>query len=110
MEALFCFQKKETHLNNDIPMNVEHAAKLAQLALSPDEKNRLGEELPRIMAGLRAQLQTVDAAAAEPMIYGGNAAGGWRPDVPGPMLDRAEALQQAPEKLGDEFKMPRIVE
>ena len=110
MQTLFCFQKKETHLNNEITMNVGHAAKLAQLALAPDEIKRLGGELPRIMAAVRAQLQTVDVAGAAPMAHGGNASRGWRGDVPGPMPGRAEFLQQAPERLGDEFKMPRIVE
>ena len=120
-------------MDNEITLNVERAANLARLVLTPGEKARLEDELPRTMAGLRARLRAVDVSGAEPMIYGGNTMRGWRGDLrcvqvifdflgkadatrawredaPGSMLDRAEALQQAPERLGDEFKMPRIVE
>ena len=97
-------------MNNEMTMNVGRAANLARLVLAPDEIERLGDELPRTMAALRAQLQTVDVAGAAPMVHGGNTMRGWREDVPGPMLDRGEVLQQAPERLGEEFKMPRIVE
>ena len=97
-------------MSKEIMINVENAAKLAQFTLTPQEKSRLEQELPRMMEGIRLALHAVNVANVEPMVYGGNAGGGWRPDTPGAMLDREEALRQAPERLGEEFKVPRIVE
>jgi aspartyl-tRNA(Asn)/glutamyl-tRNA(Gln) amidotransferase subunit C len=102
--------KKGKFVNTDITINVEHAAKLAQLELTPDETARLDGELRRMVEYCRQKLQAVDVSNVEPTIYGCCGSTALRPDTPQPMLDREDVLQQAPSRLDDEFKVPKIVE
>ena len=100
-------------MDKELTINVGYVAELAQLRLTPEEESRLDGELKQMVAYFR-NLQKVDVAGVEPMIYGG-AQGTARPalfrvDAQKPSLDREAVLQQAPERLGDEFKVPRIVE
>ena len=91
-------------------IDVKTVAKMAQLALAPDETERLDAELRRVVEYCRQKLQAVDVADVEPTIYGFAGAPVLRPDTRQPSLDREAVLQQAPERIGDEFKMPKIVE
>ena len=97
-------------MNANKTINVEHAAKLAQLELTPSETAQLDGELRRVVEYCRNKLQAVDVVDVEPTIYGFVGAPVLRPDTRTPSLDREAVLQQAPERIGDEFKMPKIVE
>ena len=97
-------------MDKEKTINVGRAAKLAQLELSPDETERLDGELRRVVEYCRKKLQAVDVADVEPTIYGFVGAPVLRADTRQPSLDREAVLQQAPERIGDEFKMPKIVE
>jgi len=99
-------------MKNEMTFDVERTAGLAQLALTPDEASRLDGELRQTLAWLVETLRAVDVEGVEPTVYGVAEfpANTLREDVPQPTLDREAVLQQAPERLGDEFKMPRIVE
>jgi len=96
-------------MDKELTINVGYVAELAQLRLTPEEESRLDGELKQMVAYFR-NLQKVDVAGVEPMIYGGALKGVGRADAQKPSLDREAVLQQAPERLGDEFKVPRIVE
>ena len=97
-------------MNKELTINVGYVGELAQLKLTPEEATRLDGELREMVAYL-GKLRDVDVTGVEPMIYGrGTTASMLREDVRKPSLDREQALQLAPERLGDEFKVPRIVE
>ena len=96
-------------MDKELTINTGYVAELAQLKLTPEEESRLNGELREMVAWL-GKLQEVDVAGVEPMIYGGAPKGVFREDAQKPSLDREAVLQQAPERLGDEFKVPRIVE
>lgn len=90
-------------------INVGYVAHLARLSLAPEEEARLGEELRQVVAYFE-KLQEVDVAGIEPTIHGQNVHNVFRQDVRRPSLDREQVLELAPERLGDEFRMPRVVE
>ena len=96
-------------MDNDKTINARHVAELAQLRLAPEEETRLDGELRQMVAHFQ-KLRTVDVAGVEPMIHGRPPTSAYREDAQKPSLDREAVLQQAPERLGDEFKVPRIVE
>ncbi len=90
-------------------IDVGYVAHLARLSLTPEEEARLGGELKQVVAYFK-KLQEVDVAGIEPTIHGQKVHNVFRADVRKPSLDRERVLEQAPDRLGDEFKMPRIVE
>ncbi|MBR0241229.1 MAG: aspartyl/glutamyl-tRNA amidotransferase subunit C, partial [Kiritimatiellae bacterium] len=52
----------------------------------------------------------VDVEGVEPMMHGRTLVNAFREDVVRPSLDREAALANAPERVGDEFLLPKIVE
>ena len=81
---------------------VRHVARLARLALSPEEEEKTVRELGG-----------VDVSAVEPLTFAGDAAEAkesMRPDEPRPSLPREEVLEQAPEHDGSTYLVPRIIE
>ncbi len=88
---------------------VEHVAKLARLQLSPEELDRYQKQLGAILDYV-AQLQKVDVTGLEPLAQAVDTFNVMREDVPKPSLPPAAALQNAPEKAGDFFVVPKVVE
>lgn len=89
--------------------DVEHVARLARLELSPAEKERMGRELDGILAYID-KLRSVDTSGVEPTSHAVPITNVMRDDVPGPSLSRAETLANAPDRHGDLFRVPRILE
>ena len=88
---------------------VEHVAKLARLQLSPEELDRYGKQLAAILDYI-AKLEKLDVQGLEPLAHAVDTENVFREDVPRPSLPRDAALQNAPEKNGDFFIVPKIVE
>lgn len=88
---------------------VEHVARLARLALTDDELDRMSEELSVILAHAE-KIQALDLDGIEPTAHGIGLANVLRPDDVSPSLDQEEALQNAPSSEDGRFKVPRIVE
>lgn len=88
---------------------VEHVAKLARLQLSPQELDRYGQQLGAILDYI-AKLEKLDVSGVEPLAHAAESANVFRPDAPRPSLDRTEALKNAPERTGDFFIVPKVVE
>ena len=88
---------------------VEKVAKLARLQLTPEELDRYGKQLGAILDYI-AKLEKLDVQDLEPLAHAVDTANVFREDVPRPSLPRAAALQNAPEKNGDFFIVPKIVE
>ena len=90
---------------------VKRVANLARLRLEPDEAARLQGELNAILGWIE-QLQAVDTAGIEPMA-GGNPGGAslpWREDAvtDGGMAE--QVMANAPDRAGDWYAVPKVVE
>jgi aspartyl/glutamyl-tRNA(Asn/Gln) amidotransferase, C subunit len=92
-----------------VDIDIEHVAKLARLQLTDDEKVRLKDQLGVILEHA-AKVGEVAAADVPPTASPIPRANVYRDDVPEPSLPVEEALRNAPEREGDRFKVPRIVE
>ena len=88
---------------------VEKVAKLARLQLSGEELDRYGRQLGAILDYI-AKLETLDVAGLEPLAHAVDSDNVFREDVPKPGVARDAALQNAPEKTGDFFIVPKIIE
>ncbi len=90
---------------------VRRIARLARLALTPDEEQRFAGQLSAILDHVE-QLKELDVSGVEPMTHA-VAAGETAPlreDVERPGLAPEEALAAAPAREGTFFKVPRIIE
>ena len=88
---------------------VEKVAKLARLQLTPEELDRYGKQLGAILDYI-AKLEKLDVKDLEPLAHAVDTANVFRADEPRPSLTRDAALQNAPEKTGDFFIVPKIIE
>jgi aspartyl-tRNA(Asn)/glutamyl-tRNA(Gln) amidotransferase subunit C len=88
--------------------DVEHAARLARLALTEAEVEQLTVDLAKILdhAALVGALDTTDVPPTSHPIELVNVL---RPDVVGPGLDRTEVLAEAPVAEDFRFRVPRIL-
>jgi aspartyl-tRNA(Asn)/glutamyl-tRNA(Gln) amidotransferase subunit C len=88
---------------------VRAMAALARLKLEADEEERMVRELEEILDYVE-QLQGLDVSGIVPtstVVAGAPPA--LRPDEEGPCEVREEALEQAPDRDGDYFRVPRVV-
>lgn len=84
---------------------VARVAGLAKLALSDDETEALRQELSRILEYVE-KLRELDLAGVDPSSRALAAEGAARDDGVGAMLDRDEALANAPDTDGRHFRVP----
>jgi aspartyl-tRNA(Asn)/glutamyl-tRNA(Gln) amidotransferase subunit C len=84
---------------------VEHVARLAHLALSEEELERLGGQLDAILEAV-GKVSELDLADVEPTSHPLDLVNVWREDEPRPSLPREDALANAPETEGGFFKVP----
>jgi aspartyl-tRNA(Asn)/glutamyl-tRNA(Gln) amidotransferase subunit C len=89
--------------------DVEHVARLARLALTDDELERMRAQLNGILAYIE-KLNELDTEGVEPTSHAVPMLNVMREDEPGPCLPRAEALANAPDRAGEFFRVPRIIE
>jgi aspartyl-tRNA(Asn)/glutamyl-tRNA(Gln) amidotransferase subunit C len=90
---------------------VRHVARLARLALSPDEEERFAAQLGHVLEYIE-RLNAVDVSGVEPLSFAGDAQAGLplRDDQPVPCLPRETVLARAPQQDGESFVVPRIIE
>ena len=89
--------------------DVEHVARLARLALTDDEIERMREQLNGILSYIE-KLNELDTDGVEPTSHAVPMLNVMREDEPGPCLPRDEALANAPDRAGEFFRVPRIIE
>ena len=89
--------------------DVEHVARLARLALTDAEIERMREQLNGILAYIE-KLNALETEGVEPTSHAVPLVNVMRDDEPGPCLPRDEALANAPERAGEFFRVPRIIE
>ena len=89
--------------------DVEHVARLARLALTDAELETMREQLNGILAYID-KLNELDTANVEPTSHAVPMVNVMRDDVEAPCLPRDEALANAPDRSGEFFRVPRIIE
>ena len=89
--------------------DVEHVARLARLDLGPEEKERMRRELDGILSYID-KLRAVDTDAVEPTSHAVPLTNVMREDVMEPSFPQAEMLANAPDRSGDLFRVPKIIE
>src|ERR1700735_3007378 len=87
---------------------VAHVARLARLALTPDELERFTEQLGAVLAHAQ-DVQALDTAGVPPTAHPLPLTNVLREDVVVPCLDRDEVLAQAPDVEAHRFRVPRIL-
>jgi len=89
-------------------IDVAYVAKLARLALSPDEVERFGSQLGALLdyVAALAELPVEDVAATAQVVPRANVL---REDTVRPCLDRETVLAAAPQRQGAYFRVPRII-
>jgi len=89
--------------------DVEHVARIARLALTDAEIERMREQLNGILAYIE-KLNELDTSDVEPTSHAVPLVNVMRDDEAGPCLPREEALANAPDRAGEFFRVPRIIE
>lgn len=92
-----------------VEIDVDHVARLARLALTPEEKERFRRQLGLILEHAE-KVREVAAEDVPPTSHPVPRSNVFRPDEVTPSLSHDEALAGAPEAEGGRFKVPRIVE
>jgi aspartyl-tRNA(Asn)/glutamyl-tRNA(Gln) amidotransferase subunit C len=86
---------------------VDHVAALANLSLTPEERDLFARQLESILAwaeslqGLALPDDAVDDAAVAPAVP--------RDDTPRPGLERDRVLEQAPDAADGLFRVPKVI-
>jgi aspartyl-tRNA(Asn)/glutamyl-tRNA(Gln) amidotransferase subunit C len=86
-----------------------HVARLARLALSDAEADRLREQLGRLLDYMK-QLDRLDTRDVVPTSHAVDVGTPFRDDAVRPFGDREALLRNAPDRAGDFFRVPRIIE
>jgi aspartyl-tRNA(Asn)/glutamyl-tRNA(Gln) amidotransferase subunit C len=89
--------------------DVLHVAQLADLALSPDEVERMAHDLGAILAHVE-QLNELDTTGVPPTAHLAVLQMPLRPDLPAPGLDQAEATAAGPRVVSGAFAVPKFVD
>jgi aspartyl-tRNA(Asn)/glutamyl-tRNA(Gln) amidotransferase subunit C len=89
--------------------DVEHVARLARLALTDAEIEKMREQLNGILAYIE-KLNALQTEGVEPTSHAVPMVNVMRDDAPRPCLPRDEALANAPDRAGEFFRVPRIIE
>lgn len=89
--------------------DVEHVARLARLHLTNDELERMRVQLDAILAYID-KLAALDVEGVEPTSHAVPLVNVMRDDAPAPSLTHADALANAPDRAGEFFRVPRIIE
>jgi aspartyl-tRNA(Asn)/glutamyl-tRNA(Gln) amidotransferase subunit C len=89
--------------------DVEHVARLTRLALTDAELERMREQLNSILAHLDT-LRAVPTDGVEPTSHAVDVVNVMREDEVEPCLPQDAVLANAPDRSGEFFRVPRIIE
>ena len=89
--------------------DVEHVARLARLELSAEEKERMRRELDGILSYID-KLRRLDTTGVEPTSHAVPLTNVMRDDVERPSLPQEDMLANAPDRHGELFRVPKIIE
>ena len=89
--------------------DVQHVARLARLALTDEELEPMREQLDAILAYID-KLRELDVEGVEPTSHAVPLVNVMRNDDVAPVLSQDAALANAPDRAGELFRVPRIIE
>jgi aspartyl-tRNA(Asn)/glutamyl-tRNA(Gln) amidotransferase subunit C len=96
-------------MSSPADLNIDHVAKLARLALTPEEKTRFAQQLGDVLHHIE-QLQKVDVSRVEPAAHAFAVYNVWADDGVQPGLPVELALRNAPAQRDHMFVVPKVVE
>lgn len=88
---------------------VRHVAKLARLALSPEEEETFGAQLSQVLEAVES-LAAIDCSGVPPTVFAVDSVAHTRPDEVRGELPVKDALANAPQKVGTSFAIPKVIE
>lgn len=87
---------------------VNELAHLARLQFEGEEKERIKNDLNRIL-GFMEKLNELDTEGVEPLIYLSEELNVLRNDVARTTITQQQALKNAPQRDSDYFKVPKVL-
>jgi aspartyl-tRNA(Asn)/glutamyl-tRNA(Gln) amidotransferase subunit C len=96
-------------MNPPPALNLDHAARLARLALSDAERAEFAGQLADILRYVE-KLKQVDVTGVEPMAHASPVYNVWEADVARPGLPVEAALRNAPAQRQHMIVVPKVVE
>jgi aspartyl-tRNA(Asn)/glutamyl-tRNA(Gln) amidotransferase subunit C len=88
---------------------VRHVAHLARITITDAEAALYRDQLSKILDYVN-QLNELDTAAVPPLDHPGNACNVFRADVPHLPWTQDDALKNAPERHGEFFRVPKVLD
>jgi aspartyl-tRNA(Asn)/glutamyl-tRNA(Gln) amidotransferase subunit C len=90
-------------------LNIDHVAKLARIALTPDERAQFARQLGDVLASIE-RLKQVDVSGVEPTAHAFPVENVWANDLPQSGLSAEAALRNAPAQRDHMVVVPKVVE
>lgn len=90
------------------PKTIQHIAKLARLEIREEEFAQYSNELSKAL-GYFQQISAVATEGVEPLVTPSEIQAFWREDEARQELTAEELTANAPERLGNLFKVPPVV-
>jgi aspartyl-tRNA(Asn)/glutamyl-tRNA(Gln) amidotransferase subunit C len=87
---------------------IDKLSKLSMLQFNDEERAEIRSDLEK-MIGFVDKLKELDTTGVEPLLHMSNNADILREDVPGNMVNRKDALQNAPLHDDEYFKVPKVI-
>lgn len=93
----------------DRNLDIDHVARLARIALTPEEKETFARQLGDVLHHID-QLAKVDVTGIEPSAHAFAVDNVWQEDVARPGLPVEAALRNAPAQRDNMIVVPKVVE
>lgn len=90
-------------------LDIDHVARLARIALTPEEKATFAQQLGNVLHHIE-QLSKVDVTGVQPSAHAFAVHNVWQADVARPGLPVEQALRNAPAQRDDMIVVPKVVE
>ena len=87
---------------------VDKLAKLARLEITPEQKESVIKDLSKILSFME-KLNELDTTNVEPLVYMSPGVNITRNDVVKEVISHEEALQNAPDRDENYFKIPKVI-
>jgi aspartyl-tRNA(Asn)/glutamyl-tRNA(Gln) amidotransferase subunit C len=88
---------------------VEHVARLARLELGAEDKERMRRELDGILSYID-KLRALDTEGVDPTSHAVPMTNVMRDDLARASFSQSDMLANAPDRSGDFFRVPKIIE
>jgi len=90
-------------------IDIDYVAKLARIALTPEEKETFSGQLKQIL-GYFEKLSQIDVSGVEPSAHANAVYNVWREDVSAEPMSVEKALLNAPAKRDNQIVVPKVVD